>query len=82
MTPMQILWALVHHWSGNPREELGHQRYEHQDKEMLPWLLKNELIDRDGYPTEKLRAYVEHLCAVKIPVAKWVQPEEVKEPAP
>ena len=25
--------------------------------------------------TDKGRAMVEHLCAVKIPVCKWVQPE-------
>tara|TARA_R110000751_G_scaffold65483_2_gene133965 strand:- start:12953 stop:13192 length:240 start_codon:yes stop_codon:yes gene_type:complete len=76
MTPLQIHWAMVHHWSGNPREELGEERYKHQGKDMLPWLRENELIDRDGYPTDKLRAYVEHICAVRLPVAKWVQPEE------
>lgn len=67
MTPQQIHWALVHYWSGDPRAEMGKERYDHQGKEMLPWMMENGLLDRDGYRTDKLTAYVEHLCAVQLP---------------
>jgi hypothetical protein len=29
--------------------------------------------------TERGKAYVDHLCAVQIPICKWVQPEQWKE---
>ncbi|MFC6760423.1 hypothetical protein ACFQFQ_14500 [Sulfitobacter porphyrae] len=76
MTPLQIHWALVHYWSGDPRAEMGEHRYNHQGKAMLPWMRENGLLDLDGHKTDKLTAYVEHLCAVQLPVAKWVQPDD------
>ena len=81
LTPMHIHWAVVHYFSPDPRAELGAAHYDSPaGEDAQNWLLGEGLISYpsgDGKPrgTQRLAAFVEHLCQQPLPVQKWVQPE-------
>ena len=77
MTPFQLRWALVFASGGEAWTEIDWHEFDSPvGQETKLWLLKEGLIHGDdrrwGDPTDRLLAYIEHLCAQPLPVCKWV----------
>lgn len=80
LTPMHIHWAVVHHFSADPRAELGSAHFNSPAGcEVQKWLWEEGLVEGSTkattHGTPRLAAFVEHLCQQPLPVQKWVQPE-------
>lgn len=78
LTPMHLNWALVFHFSGDPEGVLGSEHFNSvAGRDVFDWLKREGLIgDAPMYRgTERLRAFVEHLCRQPLPVQAWVQPD-------
>lgn len=78
MTPLQIEILLHYHCS--PDDYRGGDFSAQAVKESIVKLVNDRLLerieaDRTWELTERGRAMVEFLCAVPLPVAKWVLPE-------
>lgn len=73
LAPVHLEWCLAYWTRSNPRDKLGEDHFNSSvGQEVLTWLRTNGLIDGDDRATDKLGAYVQHLCRQPLPVAKWV----------
>lgn len=81
-TPLQLQFALALYCSSYPIDVLGEMYDNPAGQEVKLWLVDSGLIEdgsggtKWGQPTEKLRVFIEHLCAQPLPVQVWVMPKE------
>ena len=75
LPPAYILFALACYYSGDPIEEIGKSRWDSDiGKEIQDWLLGNGLVERLDFPiecTDRLEAWVKHLCSQPLPEKSW-----------
>jgi len=82
LTPDHLRYALAFA-TGGLEAALNLEGYDsNHGKKVREWMVDNGLLDWDasrnrGTPaTDKLLAWVEHLCAQPLPEAKWVVPPD------
>ena len=82
MSPLTLQFCLAFYCLVDPRDALGNSYDSPAGKYVKAWMIAEGLIesgsDNWGKPTERLKAFVEHLGAQELPVAetitRWVQP--------
>lgn len=80
LTPLQVRMALAYAVSQVPAAMFPEDQWRSRAAdEARTWLRASGLVDHDGYATDKLHAYVEALCALPLPVCKWVIPKEANQ---
>lgn len=73
--PIYIKFALAYYTSGDPKAELGLQHFTSESgSQVYQWLKRENLIDENDRATDRLEAWVRHLCNQPLPEAKWVIP--------
>ena len=83
MTPLQIQLAIAVCTSGAPEQFFTAQSWVSPAmSDAKDWLIAEGLTVKTGggafQSTERLNAYVDHLCAQSLPVCKWVsEPPEI-----
>ena len=76
MSPLKIRLALARYCSPNIEQFFAANEFgSHAFLDAKAELDYNGLIREDGHASPKLKAYVEALMAVPLPVCKWVIPE-------
>jgi len=76
-TPMQVRWALAFAVSRDAWfTQIDTEEFDSAAGfEVKAWLISEGLISDNsgdwGAPTDKLRAYIDHLCAQPLPSCKW-----------
>ena len=80
MTPLHLEFCLAFHWSPEPYRVLDVTYDSPAGKEIKAWMIAEKLIEDGendttwGQPTQRLRVFIEHLCAQPLPVQQWVMP--------
>ncbi len=72
-SPIHIDFAMACHCSTDPRSVIGPDRWESSaGKSVRAWLLSEGLIDENEDGTDRLDAWVGHLCSQSLPTRRWV----------
>ena len=85
MSPLAIQFCIAFNSLVNPVDMLDVSYDSPAGKDIKAWMIAEGLITDGnaegvpwGQPTDRLKAFVEHLCAQQLPVAetvtRWVQP--------
>ena len=76
VTPIYIEFAIAFNCATDPADMLGDSYDSLVGREVKHWLLDQGLIASDpwGKPTEKLRVWIDHLCAQPLPEIRWTVP--------
>jgi hypothetical protein len=77
-SPLTLVIAIEYAVSGEPGANIPSNIWNSPaTKSVKEWLFDNYLIDSDtadAKPTQKLHAWLEALCAVPLPIKRWVSP--------
>jgi hypothetical protein len=85
MSPLAIQFCIAFYAHKNPSDMLDASYDSSAGKEIKEWMVAEKLIADGteagvmwGQPTDRLKAFIDHLCAQQLPVAetitRWVQP--------
>jgi hypothetical protein len=75
LAPIYINFALACYTSSNPEKILGTDHWNSDaGKDVREWLLVNQLVYPNYESTEKLKAWIEHLCKQPLPEQTWAVP--------